>query len=58
MLSLQKTTNSNTKSFLMKVALILVIIIGVIAMLVRIDFPSPNKEIKKIIPNAKIKIVK
>tara|TARA_B100000780_G_C21039131_1_gene416892 strand:+ start:87 stop:215 length:129 start_codon:yes stop_codon:yes gene_type:complete len=42
----------------MKVALILVIIIGVIAMLVRIDFPSPNKEIKKIIPNAKIKIVK
>ena len=38
--------------------LILVIIIGAVLMLGQIDFPSPNKEIEKIIPNEKLKIVK
>jgi hypothetical protein len=42
----------------MKVVLILVLgFIGVI-MLGKIDFPSPNKEIEKIIPNETIKIVR
>ena len=43
---------------LIKVILILVIIFGTVVMLGRIDFPSPNKEIEKIIPNEKLKIVK
>ena len=58
MLTSQNTSTGNTKSFLIKVALILVIIVGVIVTLDRIDFPSPNKEIEKIIPNEKLKIVK
>jgi len=55
------TSSGSRQNFLgtlMKVVLILVLgFIGVI-MLGKIDFPSPNKEIEKIIPNEKIKIVK
>ena len=43
---------------LIKVILIIGVIIGTITLLNKIDFPSPNKEIEKIIPNEKIKIVK
>tara|TARA_B100000795_G_scaffold269052_1_gene257369 strand:+ start:1182 stop:1367 length:186 start_codon:yes stop_codon:yes gene_type:complete len=43
---------------LIKVALILTIIIGAVVMLGKIDFPSPNKEIEKIILNEKLRIVK
>ena len=43
---------------LIKFILILVIVIGSIIMLSKIDFPSPNKDIEKIIPNEKLKIVK
>ena len=32
--------------------------IGGVVLLGKIDFPSPNKEIEKIIPNEKLKIVK
>ena len=39
-------------------ALFLIIIIFREVLLGKIDFPSPNKEIEKIIPNEKIKIVK
>ena len=41
-----------------KVTIFLVIIVSVVIMLGKIDFPSPNNEIEKIIPNEKIKIVK
>ena len=34
------------------------IIVSVIVMLNKIDFPSPNKEIEKIILNEKLKIIK
>ena len=44
--------------FFVKVILILAIIYLLVAMINKIDFPSPNKEIEKIIPNEKIKIVK
>ena len=56
---IQKT--SSTKSFIgiiLKVALTLVIIFGVVFFLNKIDFPSPKKEIEKIIPNENFKIVK
>ena len=54
-----KNTSTRTgKSLLVKVILVLIIIIGAIVLLGKIDFPSPNKEIEKIIPNEKLKIVK
>ena len=54
----KNTSRGTTKSFIIKSALILTIVVGAITMLGRIDFPSPNKEIEKIIPNEKLKIVK
>ena len=54
----QNTSTSKIKSLIIKVILILVIFISVIVMLGKIEFPSPNKEIKKIIPNENLKIVK
>jgi len=38
--------------------LVLIIFIGAIVLLGEIEFPSPNKDIEKIIPNEKLKIVK
>ena len=54
----KNTSTGTSKSFLFKVALGLIIIIGAVVLLGKIDFPSPNKEIEKIIPNEKLKIVK
>jgi len=54
----RNTSTGITKSFLIKTTLVLLIIIGVVIVLGKIDFPSPNKEIEKIIPNEKIQIVK
>ena len=56
-----KNTSSSRSSLIsisIKVVLFLAIIIGGVIMLGQIDFPSPNKEIKKIIPNENLKIVK
>ena len=52
------TSAGKSKNLLIKVALILVAVIVAIVLLNKIDFPSPNKEIEKIISNEKIKIVK
>jgi uncharacterized membrane protein len=52
------TSTHKSKSILIKTVLILVIIIGATIMLSKIDFPSPNKKIEKIIPNEKLQIVK
>jgi hypothetical protein len=52
------TSTLKSKTFLIKVVLIIVVITSAVIMLNKIDFPSPNKEIEKIIPNAKLKIVK
>jgi len=54
----KNTSTGTSKGFLIKIILVLIIIIGVVILLGKIDFPSPNKEIKKIIPNEKLKIVK
>ena len=54
----KNTSTGRSGGLLIKMVLILVIVVGAIIMLGKIDFPSPNKEIEKIIPNAKIKIVK
>ena len=54
----KNTSTGRTRSFLLKTSLVLFIIIGAVILLGKIDFPSPNKEIEKIIPNEKLKIVK
>tara|TARA_B110000967_G_C18526099_1_gene383472 strand:+ start:40 stop:216 length:177 start_codon:yes stop_codon:yes gene_type:complete len=54
----RNTSASRGKKFLIKIAFILIIFIAAIVMIDKIDFPSPNKEIEKIIPNEEIKIVK
>ena len=55
-----KKTSSRTSflSLIMKFALALVVILGIVLLLNKIDFPAPKKEIEKIIPNEKFKIVK
>ena len=54
----KNTSTGISKGFLIKTILVLIIIIGTVILLGKIDFPSPNKEIEKIIPNEKLKIVK
>ena len=54
----KNTSTDRTKSLLIKVVLILIIIIGMISMLGKINFPSPDKKIEKFIPNENLKIVK
>ena len=54
----KNTSTGRSKVFLIKTTLVLILIIGVLILLSKIDFPTPNKDIKKIIPNEKFKIVK
>ena len=54
----QNTSNRSGISLLIKIACVLIIFIVGIVLLGKIEFPSPNKDIKKIIPNDKLKIVK
>ena len=52
---------SSTKSIIgliIKLSLVLLIIILLVYLLNKIDFPSPKKEIEKIISNENFKIVK
>jgi hypothetical protein len=44
--------------FFIKLFVIFVAIFAAVVLLNKIDFPSPNKEIKKTIPNENLKIVK
>ena len=43
---------------LIKIVIAVIIICGTVAILNKIDFPSPNKKIEKTIPNKELKIVK
>jgi len=54
----KNTSNGSSKSLLIKIALVLIIFIGTVVLLGKIEFPSPNKDVEKIIPNEKLKIVK
>ena len=58
---IKKTSSSKNFNFLkllIKFSLVFVIIFVIIVLLNKIDFPSPNKEIEKRIPNENLKIVK
>ena len=54
----KNTSSRSNKGLIIKVFLILIIIIGSITLLGKIEFPSPNKDLEKIISNEKLKIVK
>jgi hypothetical protein len=43
---------------IIKLSIVLVLFLGAIFLLSKIDFPAPKKEIEKIIPNENFKIVK
>ena len=56
-----KNTSSgkmNIMGLIIKSIVGLVVILGLIFFINKIDFPAPKKEIKKIIPNENFKIVK
>ena len=55
-----KKTSSRQKiiNIIAKIILGLFLIIGVVFLLNKIDFPAPKKQIEKIIPNENFKIVK
>ena len=55
----KKTSSSNRLiGIVVKLTIALVVIIGMVFLLNKIDFPKPKKEIEKIIPNENFKIVK
>ena len=43
---------------MIRLTLILLAILGIVFFLNKIEFPAPKKDIKKIIPNEKFKIIK
>ena len=55
---------NNTRSsqsvlgLVIKLSVVIIIVLGAIFLLNKIDFPAPKKEIEKIIPNENFKIVK
>tara|TARA_S200000501_G_scaffold239512_1_gene224396 strand:+ start:31 stop:210 length:180 start_codon:yes stop_codon:yes gene_type:complete len=59
---MQFTKNTRSRksilSYLIKISLILTVVLGIVFLLNRIEFPAPKKEIEKIIPNENFKIVK
>ena len=56
---IKKTSSSRTiLGLIIKLVFVFVVILGVIFLLNKIDFPSPKKEIEKIIPNENFKIIK
>ena len=55
-----KKTSSRTNilGLILKLAIALVVIVGIVFLLNKIDFPAPKKDIEKIIPNENFKIIK
>ena len=56
---IKKTSLSkNILGLVIKFTLVFVAILGIVFILNKIDFPSPKKQIEKIIPNENFKTVK
>ena len=56
---IKKTSSSRSiLGLIVKLALVFIVILGVIFLLNKIEYPSPNKQIEKIIPNENFKIIK
>ena len=60
-MQIYKKTRSRSLSLLsltIRIVIILMIFAGIVFLLNKINFPTPNKVIEKIIPNENFKIVK
>ena len=56
---IKKTSlRTNIIGIIIKVTLVFIVILGIVFLLNQIEFPAPKKEIEKIIPNEKFKIIK
>ena len=53
-----RSRSSSLLSFVISAVIILVIFAGIVFLLNKINFPTPNKVIEKILPNENFKIVK
>ena len=55
----RKTSSTkSTINVILKLSLVLVLFLGAVFLLSKVDFPTPKKEFEKIIPNENFKIVK
>ena len=52
------SSRKSLAGLLLKLCVAFIVILGVIFLLNKIDFPAPKKEIEKIIPNENLKVVK
>ena len=52
------SSSKRATNLILKLGLVLILFLGAIFLLSKIDFPAPKKEIEKIIPNENFKIVK
>ena len=52
------SSRQNLIGILIKLTLIFLLILGIVFFLDKVDFPSPKKDINKIIPNENFKIIK
>ena len=59
-MQLKRNTSSSKSAIglIIKLGLVVVLLLGAIFLLSKIDFPAPKKVIEKIIPNENFKIVK
>ncbi len=56
---IRKTSSSTSITrLILKLSLLLIIILGIVFLLNKIDFPAPTKQIEKIISNENFKVVK
>ncbi len=56
---IKKTSlRTNILGLIIKSALVFIVVLGIVFLLNQIEFPAPKKEIEKIIPNEKFKIIK
>ena len=55
-----RNTSSSRRatSLILKLGFVILLFLGAIFLLSKVDFPAPKKEIEKIIPNENFKIVK
>ena len=53
-----RSRGSNFLSLVIKIMIIFIIFAGIIFLLNKVNFPTPNKTIEKTIPNENFKIVK
>ncbi len=52
------SSSKNVIGLVIKLSFVLVLFLGLVFILSKVDFPAPKKELEKIIPNENFKIVK